>query len=210
MDRRAEAVEAFERALSLDPRNYDACLAYARFLVTEGDDERAAEYFLRAMEAQPDDCQAPLLGRMVFARLGRAKEGREMSLRGLRLAEEALRAHPESSRPAQLGASVLAAMGEKEKALDWLNHSLAIDPDDLNSLYNAACTYAQLGEAEPAMAMLEKWAQNAGGEYYGWLQTDVDLDSVREHPRYSALLETMRQRAQSPVAVPAVPTAPAS
>jgi adenylate cyclase len=206
-DRRSEAVEAFERALSLDPRNYDACLAYARFLVTEGEDERAAEFFLRAMDAQPDDCQAPLLGQMVFARLNRHEEGREISLRGLKLAEEALRAHPESSRPAQLGASVLAAMGDKEKALDWLNHSLAIDPEDPNSQYNAACTYAQLGEQEPAMGMLEKWARSAGSEYYGWLQTDGDLDPVRNHPRYPALLETMRQRAEAAASVQAAPAA---
>ena len=33
------------------------------------------------------------------------------------------------SRPAQLGACTLAGMGEREKAIDWLNHALAIDPD---------------------------------------------------------------------------------
>jgi adenylate cyclase len=207
MDRPGEAVEAFERALSLDPLNYDACLAYARFLVTKGDDERAAELYTRAMEAQPDDCQAPLLGHSVFNRLNRADEGREIAQRGLKLAEEALRAHPESSRPAQLGAAVLAAMGEREKALDWVNHSLAIDPEDSNSLYNAACAFAQLGEPNRAMEMLEKWAQNAGGEYYGWLQTDGDLDPVRGHERYPTLLEAMRQRAL--VTTPAM-TAPAA
>jgi adenylate cyclase len=207
MDRRSEAVEAFERALSLDPSNYDACLAYARFLVTVGDDERAAELFTRAMAAQPEDCQAPLLGHSVFTKLKRADEGREIALRGLKLAEEALRAHPESSRPAQLGAAVLASMGEREKALDWVNHSLAIDPEDSNSLYNAACAYAQLGERDRAMDMLEKWAQGAGGEYYGWLQTDGDLDSIRDHARYPALLETMRQRA---VVASSVTTAPAA
>jgi adenylate cyclase len=202
MDRPGEAAEAFERALSLDPLNFDACLAYARFLVTKGDDVRAAELYNKAMEAQPDDCQAPLLGHSVFARLGRADEGREIALRGLKLAEEALRAHPESSRPAQLGAAVLAAMGETEKALDWVNQSLAIDPDDSNSLYNAACAFAQLGQPDRAMEMLEKWAQGAGGEYYGWLQTDGDLDPVRSHPRYPPLLDTMRQRAAVTTPVP--------
>jgi len=193
LNRRDEAIAAFERALELDPHNYDAALAYARFCVTEGDDEHAAELFIRAIEAQPDDSQAALLGVAVFNRLRRHEESKKYARLGLKRAEDALRAHPESSRPAQLGACVLAEMGEKEKAIDWLNHALAIDPDDPNAHYNAACTFALLGERERAMDMLERWAASAGSEYYGWLQADSDLDAIRDHPRYPPLLAKMKR-----------------
>jgi adenylate cyclase len=200
LDRREEAIEAFERALALDPNNFDACLAYARFCVTENKKEQAVELFLRAIEAQPDDPQPALLVHNLFTSLGRTEEAERYAHLGLKRAEEALRQHPESSRPAQLGACTLAGLGEKEKAIEWLNHALAIDPDDPNAIYNAACTYALLGETDKAVELLERWAENAGSEYYGWLQNDADLESVREHPAYPALLDKIRKVAEARVA----------
>ncbi len=108
---RAEARAAFERALKLDPNNFDACLDFARFCVAEGDIERAVELFVRAVEAQPDDPQPALMVDQLLEKLGRLEEAEKYAQLGLKRAEEALRLHPESSRPAQLGACTLAAMG---------------------------------------------------------------------------------------------------
>ena len=47
-----------------------------------------------------------------------------MARLGLKRAEEALRKHPESSRPAQLGAPRWPALGEREKAIEWLERAL--------------------------------------------------------------------------------------
>jgi adenylate cyclase len=188
-DRRAEAVAAFERALELDPNNFDACLAYARFCVIGGEPERGLDLFVRAIEIQPDDAQAALLAYPILQSLGRHDEAEKYAKLGLKRAEEALRIHPESSRPAQLGACVLAAMGEKEKAMDWLEHSLAIDPDDSNARYNAACTYAQLGDVDRAIDLLEIWSQEVGRDVKMWFLQDGDLDPIRNHPRYQSLLE---------------------
>ena len=215
--RRADAREAFELALSLDPNNFDACLEFARFCVAEGDLERAGELFIRAVEAQPDDPQAALLVHSLLEKLGRTEEAEKYRQLGLRRAEEALRQHPESSRPAQLGACTLASMGEREKAIDWLNHALAIDPDDPNVIYNAACVYSLLGEADQALDHLDRWVLHAGGELYGWIQNDADLDPIRTHPRYPALLAKIEKVAndrllapsQQPVAKEPQPVAPA-
>jgi adenylate cyclase len=198
--RRADAREAFERALKLDPNNFDACLEFARFCVAEGDHERAAELFIRAVEAQPDDPQAALLVHSLLERLGRAEEAEKYRQLGLRRAEEALRQHPESSRPAQLGACTLASMGERDKAIDWLNHALAIDPDDPNVIYNAACVYSLLGESEQSLDLLDRWVMHAGGELYGWIQNDVDLDPIRTHPRYPSLLAKIEKVANDRLA----------
>ena len=190
-DRREEAAEAFERALELDPNNFDACLSYARFCVTEQKTDRAIELFLRAIELQPDDSQAPFLVHIVLRSLGRSEEADKYARLGIKRAEEALRLHPESSRPAQMGACVLAGMGEKDRAMEWLEHALAIDPDDNNTRYNAACTYAQVGEIDRAIDLLEIWVDQTGGEQGTWFKHDGDLDPVRQHSRYSALLQRL-------------------
>ena len=108
---------------------------------------------------------------------------------GLKRAEEELRLHPESSRPAQLGACALASLGEKEKALKWLERVNLIDPDDANARYNAACTYAQLGETDQAIDMLKEWSKVAGADQQIWFKHDADLDPIREHLRYPELLK---------------------
>ena len=53
-------------------------------------------------------------------------------------------------------------LGEKDRALKWLERVKLIDPDDNNARYNAACTYAQLGEIDQAIDLLEEWAKHAG------------------------------------------------
>jgi adenylate cyclase len=80
-------------------------------------------------------------------------------------------------------------MGEKEQARKWIERALAIDPDDTHLKYNAACVFAQIGETERAIELLERWAANPGLEVRVWLERDPDLDTLRDHPRFAAILD---------------------
>mgnify|MGYP000140210763 CR=1 FL=1 len=64
----------------------------------------------------------------------------------------------------------------------------SIEPDDFLVLYNAACSLAQLGDVEPAIAALEHALPSALEETRSWLRLDSDLDPLRGHPRFRALL----------------------
>ena len=191
-ERHADAEAAFRRALELDPDSYDAIYSYARFSMTQGEAERAAELFIRAHEVQPDDPQAPLIAHTPLRMLGRNEEAEHYLRLGLKLAEDALRKHPESSRPAQLGACALALLGEKDKAREWLARALAIDPDDNAVRYNAACCLSLIGETERALDLLEIWVKQRGSEGRRWILIDPDIDPLRDHPRYKALLDLMK------------------
>ena len=187
--RRAEAAPAFEQALALDPDSHEANYFYAEFCRTGGNLERSAALFIRALETQPDDFQAPLLLQPVFASLGRPEEAERYGRMGLKRAEEALRLHPESSRPAQLGACALARLGDSDRAKEWVDRALAIDPDDNNARYNAACALSLLGEVDRAIDLLETWLQHAGSDLKLWFKNDGDLEAIRGHPRYEELLK---------------------
>jgi adenylate cyclase len=191
--RKDDAESAFERALDLDPNLFEGHLFYARFNVVQGKLEQAAEHYVRALEIQPDDCQAPLLLEQVLRSLGRRDEGIPYLRMGVKRAEAAMELHPESSRPAQLGACALAMLGEKEKAQKWLERVMIIDPDDNGARYNAACTYVLLGEPDRAIDLLGLWVKDAGFEQKSWFLHDADLDTIRDHPRYPALLEQVEQ-----------------
>ncbi len=189
--RNDEASAAFERALELDPQSFESNFSSGRFWFRANQHDRAADLFKRALELQPDDPQAPLLLALTLRSLGRADEAAEYGRLGLKRAEEQSQLHPESSRATQLGAVVLAALGEKALAKEWMERALAIDPDDPIAQYNAACMWAQLEDSERALDSLERWSTIVAPETREWMKHDPDLDRLRDHPRYASLLQTI-------------------
>ncbi len=187
-DRRAEAQSAFEQALALDPNSYPAHYDFGRYYLAIGAFEPAIALFMRAMEIQPDDCESPLFLAQALVSAGRREDGERYGRIGMKRAEEVLRLHPENSRPAQLIAVGLAFLGEPERAKEWLSRALAIDPDDNLMRYNAACTYALLGEGDRAIDLLEVWIHHVARDAKLWFQNDPDFNAIRAHPRYRKLL----------------------
>jgi adenylate cyclase len=198
--RRDEAATEFEHALSLDPDLYEVSYFYARFHFEQGNFKRAAELFERATEIRSDDYRSPVLLAAVYHSLGLDADGKRSVRVGLERAERELNLHPENSGPAQLGALALAHLGERDRAREWADRALAIDPDDLLAQYNIACAYAQLGDIEEAVDLLEMvMPRRNTPEQMLWYKNDSDLDPVRSHPRYQRLLETIERAGASAV-----------
>jgi adenylate cyclase len=199
--RSEEATEAFEQALALDSNSFEANLAYARHSRGIGELERSVELFIRALEVQPADFQAPLLLQSILVALGRKAEAERYARLGIARAEEALRTHPEWSRPAQLAAPAAAWLGDREEALRWIERALWSDPGDAQAQYNVACAWAMLGEIDHSLDVLEGWARRGGVLARNWLENDPDLDAIRSSPRYEDLLRTIEhhraERAES-------------
>ena len=184
-----EAETELERAIALDPNSFEAHYFYARYCFVRGELGRAAALFERAGEVKPDDYQSWCLLIHVYRSLGRTDKIEAAARKGIALAEKELAMHPENPRPAALGAAGLLAIGETERAREWLARALAIDPDDLLTLYNAACSYAHLGEADRALDLLERFIPLANDLNRAWIKHDSDFDSLRGHPRFQKILE---------------------
>ena len=180
-----EAMAEFERAIALDPNSFEAHYFYARACYTQNKLERAAELFERAAEIKPDDYQAPALLVPLYRALGR--DTKRIARTAIERAENELKLHPENPRPACLGGGCLAALGEKDRAREWLSRALAIDPDDDVTRYNVACGYCTLGDVEAAFDLLEKMLPNATDWMKSWVKYDSDLDPLRKLPRYQKL-----------------------
>ena len=187
--RRADAAAAYAQALELDPNCHSAQFRSAQFYLNQGDFRQARPHFIRALELWPDDYQSPFMLQQVCRSLGRTDEAKNYARMGIKRAEAAMQLHPEFSKPAQVGAPALAFLGETDKARDWLAHALKIDPNDNLVRYNAACTYAMLGEIDLAIDLLERHLHEASSDMKLWFLNDSDLDPIRSHPRYETLRE---------------------
>jgi adenylate cyclase len=81
-------------------------------------------------------------------------------------------------------------MGEPQKAVDYADRSLAIDPDDAMLLYNVCCTYTLLGRNDEAIACLER-AVDKGFGHREWIDHDPDLNPLRDNPRFQSIMRGM-------------------
>ncbi len=185
-----EAQAAFEKALRLDPTLFEAWYFYARHVFVGGDLAKAASLYEEAMRVRPEDYHAPLLVGNIYDELGRHEDARAARERGVALVARRIDLHPDDARALYMGANGLVALGEKEKGLEWARRARRIDPDDPMLLYNLGCIHSLAGDVEVAIDCLERAA--AGGLLQkGWYEHDGDLDALRSHPRFKALLERM-------------------
>jgi len=182
-----EAQREFETAIRLDPKLFDAYYFYARACFQQGKLELASHMFEQAAQVNPDDYQAPSMLAMVYEGQGRAAEAEAAHRRALRVIEKHLELHPDDARALYLGATDLCQLGQRARSLEWARMALAIDPEDAGILYNVACVYSLQGQIEEAIDCLEK-AIVHGFWYKRWAEHDSDLNNVRSHPRFQALM----------------------
>lgn len=72
-------------------------------------------------------------------------------------------------------------------AIDLIDEYLDQRPNDPNMLYNLACARALIGERESAARALRR-AVEAGFDSFDHMLADSDLDSIRNHPTYKAIV----------------------
>ena len=185
----AKAGKAFEKAIKLDPKRYEAWYFYARTRIREGKPREAMKLLQKAAGIRPEDYQSVLLQAQLYVSLGDTKRAMEASREGVERARAALEFAPDDNRALNLGAPALLRIGEKEEAIQWMQASVANAPRDPIVLYNAACFHSLSGDADKALDLLESCFSKVGAINPDWLKNDSDLDNIREDPRYAAIVE---------------------
>jgi hypothetical protein len=77
--------------------------------------------------------------------------------------------------------------GDFEKALELVQQVLAREPDDVLSLFNAACFEARLGRTDDALEHLRR-AIEVDERAIEQARGDEDFDSIRDDPRFKKLV----------------------
>jgi adenylate cyclase len=182
------AEDEFERAISINPRLFEALHFYSRMARVRGQIDKAIELSRKAAAARPDDYQAMAQVSQLCRESGRQKEADESGREALQIAERAIESNPKESRAMLYAAIRHVEIGNPEKGRKLVERAISVAPDIGGTYFNAACFYTMLGELDRALDLIEQ-AFEAGNRMKGWYETDSDLDPLRDHERFKALME---------------------
>jgi len=95
--------------------------------------------------------------------------------------------HPEYVDVLKRQAQLLASHGRRFEALACHERLAAFFPGDPQVRYHLACSLAAVGRTDDAVQVLAD-AIELGYRDFDHLESDPDLEALREHPQFQALL----------------------
>jgi adenylate cyclase len=181
------ALEASRKAIQLDDDSVIGFYALGRVYLGLGRFEEAAETYQKMIDLNPENYQGMQGLQAAYAALGRTDAAMEVTRRLVAFFPGYLARVPDDARAHIMFASYLAEVGEREQALQEADTALALGGNDAIMLYNLCCVLCFLGEREKAVETFAE-ALSAGYGNLQWAGRDPDLEPIRDHPTYIALM----------------------
>jgi adenylate cyclase len=183
-----EALAAHEESLRLEPDSFEVRVNFGLTCLFLGRYEDAIKQCERAAQLHEADNWALGIAVACYGMVGRQDELIAAARRALERVEKEIALHPDNARALALGAIMLAYLGEKERAKEWASRALTIEPDDAADHFNIACAFAQMGELDQALDLLESCIRKAPPKQLAQIRRDPDLMPLHSDPRYQALI----------------------
>ena len=190
-----DALRENEIALRLDPESYEVNLATGQlYYVLRRFDEAIIHYEKAATIADTDFRSAGMLGSCYNA-IGDKEGARRAARRALERCEKIVAAEPDNGSAMGFAVGALAVLGEAERAKEWAERAILLDPDNSNLRYNFACSLiVDLHDYDAALDLLGPRFETMPVEVLNWVRTDPDLDPIRGDPRFKAMLAATEAR----------------
>jgi adenylate cyclase len=193
--RHEEANAELAIALELNPDSWEVNKEAARLYYRQRRLEDAARHLEKATNVMEADYHG--LG-MLFAYYngrGDPDGARRTAERTVEQVEKVLAANPDNGAALAFGAMSLALLGKKDRARDWMERCLLVDPDNLQMRYNLAWGLNKVfGDREAAIDMLKPVFAQAGANIIRLAANDPNLDNLREDPRFETMMRSAKER----------------
>lgn len=89
-------------------------------------------------------------------------------------------------------------LGQKDKAIDFMNKVITNDSDDAGNYYDAACLHSRMGELDKSVDFLQI-ALEKGYRRFAHLDMDDDLDALRDLPKFKELIQQYKDIFESEI-----------
>ena len=189
------AAAAVATALELDPESYEVNRSAGRLNYQLHRHAEAIRYYEKASSLVEADINSASMLMSSYMALGDVEGMHRSAKRVLQRAEAILVHDQNNSMVAGYSAYALAALGEAERAKARMERALLIDPSNFNMRYNFACAIGvYLKDKEAALDMLGPVFETISDTFLPYAKVDPDLEMLREHPRYLAMLAKAEAR----------------
>jgi adenylate cyclase len=193
--RHEEAAAEIAIALRLDPESCDVNVRAGFVYYSLGHLEDAVRHWEKAAALMETGFKAHTMLVSCYTVLGDKENARRVARIALERAEKAIAQDRSNGFAMGVGVTALAALGETERAKDWMNRALLIDPDNLMMRYNFACDLAtSLDDPEAALDMLGPVLERDAGKHLGDTRNDPDFAGLRDDPRFQKMMAEAQAR----------------
>ena len=182
-------------ALELDPESYEVNRSAGRLNYQLHRHKDAIRYYEKASALVEADINSASMLMSSYMVVGDVDGMHRSAQRVLKRAEAILVHDQNNSMVAGYSAYALAALGESERAKARMERALLIDPSNFNMRYNFACAISvYLKDKEAALDMLGPVFETISDTFLPYAKVDPDLEMLRDHPRYLAMLAKAEAR----------------
>ena len=191
-----EAKAEIEAALRLDPESWEVNREAARLLFRQDRIAEAIPYFEKATQLVDTDWHNAGMLTTCYHETGDEDKLRRAAQMTVERVEKALAKDPSNASALASGAGALATLGENQKARDWIDRALLLDPDNILMRYNLACALAiDIKDNDRAIDVLRPYFERTvSTTQLRHADVDTDLDPIRDDPRFKALMAAAKQR----------------
>ncbi|MEA3081286.1 MAG: adenylate cyclase [Sphingomonadales bacterium] len=191
-----EANEEIGIALRLDPESWEVNREAARLTFRQGRIREAIPFFEKAASLMQTDWHNPSMLLTCYQAIGDADRLRKTAEMVVERAEKAIAKDPTNASALGSGAAGLATIGEEQRAKDWIDRALLLEPDNISMRYNLACALTiNLKDHDGALALMAPWFDRVlSATMLKHLEADPDMDPIRDDPRFKEMLSSAKRR----------------
>jgi len=190
-----DADRQIQLALRLDPESWEVNKEAARLFNRRGKMREAIPYFEKAASLVEADYHSTGMLQTCYAAVRDVDGVRRSAHMTMDRTEKVLAQDPSIGSALGFGAVALAALGDGERAKEWVKRALLMDPDNLSMRWNLVCALSRhLRDKDAAIELLATFIDRVPLALVKYLRLDTDLDPLRDDPRFEALVTAAEAR----------------
>ncbi|HZC37689.1 MAG TPA: TIR domain-containing protein [Sphingomicrobium sp.] len=189
------AAAEIDKALRLAPDSWEANKEAGRLTKQQRDFDQAIGHYEKTVEVMETDFHAWALLVTCYQAKGQTRKVKFGAEKMISEAQKALQQDPSNGAALGILAGGYAILGDHERAREWIERAVLIDPDNFNMKYNFACVLASyVGDRDEALNLLESALRGSGEAKVRAAEADPDFDCLRDDQRFQKIMRDAKKR----------------